>query len=312
VDNTIDFGFFQNATCTGSIGDFVWNDTNGNGIQDSGEAGISGVTVSLKSAGGTLLSTTTTDGSGIYHFNNLCAATYIVEVSTPSGYTATTVNASGSTTSNDSNPNPSTVVLTANNSVDNTIDFGFKQNSTPGSANCSLTKKIRLPNGNERGSVGASDHVYAPGEQIIYRLFISNPGNADASPVSISDLLPPYLTWVSGDGGYASAENKVNFDLGTLKAGESRTLTYNVKVRSEIPSGQVNQVNNAKVTSPASFNNCTSTSTLVIGKPGAILAATALPQTGTIPPSILATLGLVLSGFAIRLRKTKVYKYWNK
>ena len=181
-----------------------------------------------------------------------------------------------------------------------------------GNPNCSLTKKVRLPNGNEQTSVSASDHLYAPGEQIVYRLFISNSGNADASNVSISDFLPPYVTWVSGDGGYAANDNKVNFDLGTLKASESRTLTYNVKVRDDIPSGQVNQQNNAKVTSPSAFSNCTAQSTLVIGKPGAVLAAATLPQTGTVPPSVLATLGLVGTGFALRLRKVKVVKNWDK
>lgn len=309
---SVDLTVHVPVVCTGSIGDYVWNDQNGNGIQDASEPAIAGVTVTLKNAGGVVLATTVTDANGIYHFNNLCAATYIVEVSGPSGYTATTVNASGSTTANDSNPSPSTVILTANNSVDNTIDFGFKQNVAAGTPNCSLTKKIRLPNGNEQTSVSNSDHVYVPGEQIVYRLFISNTGNADANPVSISDFLPPYLYWVSGDGGYAAGENKVNFDLGTLKAGESRTLTYNVKVRDDVPSGQVTQQNNAKVTSPASFNNCNASSTLVVGKPGAILAATTLPQTGTIPPSILATLGLVGVGLALRLRKVKVTRNWGK
>ena len=45
---TIDFGYYQK----GSIGDFVWNDLNGNGIQDSGEPGIQGVTLSLTGTNG--------------------------------------------------------------------------------------------------------------------------------------------------------------------------------------------------------------------------------------------------------------------
>src|SRR5438552_18004306 len=35
------------GTCTGAIGDFVWNDLNQNGIQDAGEAGIPNITVQL-------------------------------------------------------------------------------------------------------------------------------------------------------------------------------------------------------------------------------------------------------------------------
>lgn len=36
------------ATPVCTIGDFVWNDTNRNGIQDAGEAGIANVSVLLR------------------------------------------------------------------------------------------------------------------------------------------------------------------------------------------------------------------------------------------------------------------------
>src|SRR5262249_46911194 len=68
-DNTLDFGFYQPVT----VGDFVWNDTNANGIQDSGEAGINGVTLTLTGttgAGASITRTTTTAGNGGYLFSN--------------------------------------------------------------------------------------------------------------------------------------------------------------------------------------------------------------------------------------------------
>jgi hypothetical protein len=43
TDNTVDAGLYRPA----SIGDFVWEDLNGNGQQDSGEPGIVGATVNL-------------------------------------------------------------------------------------------------------------------------------------------------------------------------------------------------------------------------------------------------------------------------
>ena len=42
-DLTLDFGFYQPVT----VGDFVWNDLNGNGVQDAGEPAIPGVTLTL-------------------------------------------------------------------------------------------------------------------------------------------------------------------------------------------------------------------------------------------------------------------------
>ncbi|MBK9463111.1 MAG: carboxypeptidase regulatory-like domain-containing protein [Sphingobacteriales bacterium] len=65
-----DFGFVP----TGSIGDYVWNDLNGDGVQDAGETGISGVTVTLSPDGTT--TTTTTDANGNYSFDNLPGGNY--------------------------------------------------------------------------------------------------------------------------------------------------------------------------------------------------------------------------------------------
>ena len=48
-DQTIDFGFVRPAP--GAIGDFVWHDLNRNGLQDSGEPGIDGVTVRTQGRG---------------------------------------------------------------------------------------------------------------------------------------------------------------------------------------------------------------------------------------------------------------------
>ena len=70
---------------TGSIGDWVWNDWNGNGIQDDGASGLNGVTVNLWQ-GGTKIATTTTTGSGWYSFTGLADGNYKVQFIPPSGY----------------------------------------------------------------------------------------------------------------------------------------------------------------------------------------------------------------------------------
>ncbi|MEM7128152.1 MAG: SdrD B-like domain-containing protein [Chloroflexota bacterium] len=52
------------------IGNRVWNDTDGDGIQDPGEAGIGGVVVTLHAPNGTQLASATTDSQGRYYFSN--------------------------------------------------------------------------------------------------------------------------------------------------------------------------------------------------------------------------------------------------
>jgi hypothetical protein len=56
---------------TASLGDFVWEDLNANGIQDPGEPGIPGVEVQLIDDNGVVVDTTTTGANGSYEFNNL-------------------------------------------------------------------------------------------------------------------------------------------------------------------------------------------------------------------------------------------------
>ena len=117
---------------TSSIGDFVWNDLNGNGIQDAGEPGIPNVTVTLLGSDATtVVAVTTTNASGAYNFINLAPGTYYVQFTAPSGDTFTTQYAAGSTTSTDSNANVSTgktdAVTLASGATDNTIDAGLYQ-----------------------------------------------------------------------------------------------------------------------------------------------------------------------------------------
>jgi len=83
----------------GAIGDTVYNDVNNNGVQDAGEPGISGVTVSLYTdtngngllnTGEPLAATLVTDANGNYIFSGLADGNYIVSIaSPPSGFTYT-------------------------------------------------------------------------------------------------------------------------------------------------------------------------------------------------------------------------------
>jgi SdrD B-like domain/Secretion system C-terminal sorting domain len=122
-NHTYDFGFYQPL---GSIGDFVWNDLNANGVQDSGEPGLQGVTITLTKPGG-VTETATTDANGFYQFTGLPAGNYIVSFP-PSiaGFTPTPRDLGGDDTK-DSDPDASgnvtvTLGLGQNN---NTIDAGY-------------------------------------------------------------------------------------------------------------------------------------------------------------------------------------------
>jgi uncharacterized protein (DUF2141 family) len=85
----VDFGYvFCPPAVLGSIGDRVWKDYDADGVQDSGEHGLVGWTVTLI-RNGTVLSSQNTGANGSYLFNNLAAGTYTVQVTRKSGYTQT-------------------------------------------------------------------------------------------------------------------------------------------------------------------------------------------------------------------------------
>ncbi|MDP3998055.1 MAG: SdrD B-like domain-containing protein, partial [bacterium] len=112
VPDEIELQQGETVTCTftntqrGSIGDFVWNDQNGDTVQDIGEPGISGVVLNLyldngdgifEPGGddGAPIATDTTDGiGGGYLFANLAFGNYWVDADggVPAGYTLTTAN----------------------------------------------------------------------------------------------------------------------------------------------------------------------------------------------------------------------------
>ncbi|MDY3559962.1 Ig-like domain-containing protein [Gemmata sp. JC673] len=112
----------------GSIGDFVWEDADTDGIQDPGEYGLYGATVQLLDGLGNVLATTTTDGGGYYSFGGLAAGTYEVQFVTPGGRTASPKD-QGTNDAGDSDADPvtgrtGTFTLGANQQLTG-IDAGF-------------------------------------------------------------------------------------------------------------------------------------------------------------------------------------------
>jgi hypothetical protein len=104
----IDLGIFNPTAPLGQLGDRVWYDANGNGLQDATEQGVPGVAVSLLNSSGTVIAITVTDKNGNYKFVNLADATYSVQFSNlPSGFSFSGKDA-GADDNIDSDPDPAT------------------------------------------------------------------------------------------------------------------------------------------------------------------------------------------------------------
>ena len=101
-----------NTGVIGSIGDFVWNDANGNGIQDAGESGLPNAFVMLTDCQNNWLNQTTSDASGHYSFDNLAPGDYKVKFAPPAGFAISPTHA-GNDVTKDSDVEPGWTGFTA-------------------------------------------------------------------------------------------------------------------------------------------------------------------------------------------------------
>jgi len=85
-DDHIDAGLMELA----SLGNYVWHDEDGDGIQDTDEDGLENIVVRLYDGDGNLVSVTSTDSDGFYLFDKLYPGDYYVEFGPPSQYPLTT------------------------------------------------------------------------------------------------------------------------------------------------------------------------------------------------------------------------------
>ncbi|MEO5915832.1 MAG: SdrD B-like domain-containing protein [Luteolibacter sp.] len=118
---TADFGYQGNA----SVGDYIWNDANGDGVQDTTEQPIAGVKVFVDLNANGIRDANepfaTTNASGVYNITGLTPGTYTVAVDTttlPSG--------TSNTGDPDATKDGKTTVTLAAGVPNTTTDFGYQ------------------------------------------------------------------------------------------------------------------------------------------------------------------------------------------
>lgn len=254
-EQTYDIGL-RNAIPTNAAGDFVWNDLNRNGVQDSGEPGVPGVQVRLDFLANESAApqrpdaiyprTDVTSAGGYYSFGLLPPGVYRVTFTLPAGYTATQRDAGGND-ARDSDVDASTgyavrVVVGEVPSYSRTdIDFGVYGNAL----DLSVVKT-----GPAEVLVGAN---YS------YTLAYALTGNTPAATVRIVDTLPAGVVYRSASPPPSSISGQtLTWNLGTLAPGAIGAITLNVRAPNSIGGVAQNVVNQAQIststTTPADSN----------------------------------------------------------
>lgn len=248
------------------LGDRVWHDLDADGIQDAGEPGIAGVTVTLSSrplgstGGYSVVSTVTTDADGFYTFGNLAAAQYRIDILTQTaltGYTQTYEKDAGVCgTCN----RQTDITIPAGGLTDLTLDFGFRE-----PAKLEIDKDTTTP-------------TTRAGGQATYTIEVRNTGAVSAQRVEVSDLAVPEgctTCWplasfsIAEEAGVvrtttsnpAVGATSLTWGQWTLPAGTAVTITYTVNVPAGVTAGTYE--NTARTRFDANLSGSTADDTFV-------------------------------------------------
>ena len=199
----------------GSIGDRVWNDADGDGVQDPLETGLVGVTVELLNGSGDVIDTTTTGANGAYTFSGVYPGTYTVRidpVSLPAGMGAT-FDLDGTVTAHQTS-------VTLGDAEDKTdADFGYATSTI------TLAKTVYAGHDGGAGCPGGELASGEPGDDITYCFRVTNTGAIALVGVGVDD---PDL---------AVDESAMSLESGnpaTLLAGQSVVWSYETQIDGDL------------------------------------------------------------------------------
>gem|GEM_PF-7050081 len=213
-----------------SIGNRVWLDENGDGIQDSGEAGVPNIAVELLQKNSSnqeyaLVSTTFTDQNGEFIFANLQPALYAIQISQgPTfGYGFSPQDA-GDSDELDSDINPQT-----GQTSDTLLEPGEDDSSWD--VGLFSVPKVAI-------TIDNNDLEASPNQSIIYTINYKNEGDIAADSVLITKEIPAHTEFdaaSSTDGWNCIDDTECTYSLATVPSQEAKQLRFAVKVDAALP-----------------------------------------------------------------------------
>lgn len=104
-----------------------------------------------------------------------------------------------------------------------------------------INKTVQNPsNGAFVDNLGVNDPKHSPDQTVTFQLTVTNTGDTTLSKITVKDIFPQFVSFVSGPGNFDSNTKVLTFDVANLATNESRTFTITGKVAGsgDLPSDQ--------------------------------------------------------------------------
>lgn len=155
---------------------------------------------------------------------------------------------------------------------------------------CDISTANCDPDENYFDNMTLSNHLFQVGEQVIFRLTVTNTSNETINKVTVTDYLPDYLILAKG---------QTTYEITNLKPGASDTKRIDTLVSSELPQGTLCEFNRATADSGDGLPDQDQTQ-ICLGKGTPV---TTVPEAGPEGVVLLFTSSLLLAGSGIFLNK---------
>ena len=209
TNRTVDAGYYQPPS---SIGDWVWHDANGDGIQNGSETGMPNVVVTLHDAASNVVATTQTDSSGHYRFPDLAPGYYYIHYTLPNGYMFTAPG-QGQSDERDSDAGQVCGCTELFFLPPGTDDLSWDAGLVPATYGLQITK------------TSDASSCLLPGQSLRYTIVVANTGNVAQAGIVVQDVLPAGVSYIPGS---VFAFNPT---------GRIETVTFNANDTFTVPEG---------------------------------------------------------------------------
>jgi uncharacterized repeat protein (TIGR01451 family) len=180
-----------------------------------------------------------------------------------------------------------------------------------------VDKFVALPDSNsyvDNIIEGDTVNYYRPGQTVKYKLTVKNTGGDTIGEITVKDLMPDYVEFLSGPGSFNASEGQfgtLTFAINNLGSGESRDYYIYGRIK-DIPKTPICKITNRAQAraSEDRFNEDTAQyciKTTVLGETTTTISTIKeVPKTGLeglLPAGVVL---LIVLGFGIYLRKESV------